>query len=289
MHACVRVCVHHPSPHLPSVSTPEAVRHIQQSFKEASQKRALDQVTSGSPLAFCTQLLHPSQSARSKIPTKGVAKQAMRLGKKDTAVRPHMEATGTHVPSKAATQATAKKKKAVGKRHDNEETSFASVEDTSITVGREVVDSTVHRATPPSKGPLPSLVNYNFLDMSLAGPHLGVNTTVPSTHTKESTEGHLPLTTPCHTHPSTAGGIAPLSETSGVFSSPQQADGTTQDQYTAYKTPTVPKAYAILADEIVSAMVCAHSKGQKGSTGHSSRHQTPEVHTHTHTHRIQSS
>ena len=267
-----------PFPPLPSVGTPEAVRHIQRSFKEASQKRVLDQATSDDPLAFCSQLLHPSESSsRSKIPTKVADTQAKRASKKGPAA--------THVSPKVATHTTARKKKAAVKHYNSEHTSSTSVEGTSVTAKSQVVDSSFNGATPPSKGPLSSSVSYNFLDMSLAGAHFGISTTA-SPHTKET---QLPLTTPHHPHPPSVGGDETLSERNGALL-PQQTDGTSQDHCTPHKTSVLPKAYDILADEIVSAMVSAHGKGQKGSTGRSSRHQTPEVHTsmhtrtHTHTH-----
>ena len=246
---------------------PEAICRIQQSFKEASQKRVLEQVTSDDSLAFCSQFLH--QSARSKIPTKSVEKQTTRVSKKGP--------PDSHIPAKADTHAAARKKRAVAKPRNYEHTSSTSIEDASITAGRSVVESPSLRAAPPSKGPHPPSASYNFLDMNLAGDRLGTSTTAPSTHTKEA---QLPLTTP-HLHPHSAGGSQPLTETSGAFSHPQRAEGTTQDHCTP--NTTLPKVYDILADEIVSAMVGAHSRGGKGSTGRSSRHQTPEARTHTHT------
>ena len=252
------------------MSTPEAICRIQQSFKEASQKRVLDQVTSDDSLAFCSQLLRPLQSARSKIPTKSVEKHTTRASKKGP--------PDSHIPPKAATHATTRKKRAVVKPRNHEHTSSTSAEDASITAGRSVVESPSLGAAASSKGPHPSSVSYNFLDMNLAGDHLGASITASSTHTKEA---QPPLTTP-HPHPHSTGGSQPLSETSGAFSQPQRAEGMTQDHCTP--TTTLPKAYDILADEIVSAMVGAHSRGGKGSTGRSSRHQTPEVRTHTHAH-----
>ena len=254
------------------MSTPEAICRIQQSFKEASQKRVLDQVTSDDSLAFCSQLLRPLQSARSKIPTKSVEKHTTRASKKGP------PDSDSHIPPKAATHATTRKKRAVVKPRNHEHTSSTSAEDASITAGRSVVESPSLGAAAPSKGPHPSSVSYNFLDMNLAGDRLGASITASSTHTKEA---QPPLTTP-HPHPHSAGGSQLLSETSGAFFQPQRAEGMTQDHCTP--TTTLPKAYDILADEIVSAMVGAHSRGGKGSTGRSSRHQTPEVRTHTHAH-----
>ena len=270
------------------MSTPEAVRHIQQSFEEASQKCALDQVTADTPSAICRQLLHPSQPPRSKIPTKVAMKQTKRVGKRDVAMQPRIEPAGTHTPSKVPKQSTARKKKAVAKPHDDGQASFTSVEDASASGQRQVTDSTVHGGATPSKAPLQSSVNYDFINMSMEGVPFGVKTTVPPAQTEEATRTQLPLSSPLHAHTPRTSNSDSLSETSGV-SLPRQADGRTQDRHTLHKTPSLPKAYDILADEIVSAMVSGNDRGQKSSTGHSSRYQTPEVrahtraHTHTHT------